>query len=65
MQFPMQRTVCEKCGRVTITHMLADVQLRTWSLDDGSPLYIMLCPEHRAELVRLFSDFLQGVSTDA
>ena len=55
------RFVCEKCGRVTLTKLMTDCQFYVSKDGMGTLTFISLCPEHRAELVRLTSDFLGDI----
>ena len=65
MQSASFKTICEKCGKTTVTKNLGDVQVVISRDGNATPIFVMFCPEHRAEWIRLLSDFLEGVPTDA
>jgi hypothetical protein len=63
MAIPLSRTVCEKCGRVTLVTLFSEVSVYLSDEPDGRRIYVTLCPEHKAELTRLISDFFEGVQS--
>lgn len=60
MTYPaFQRFVCEKCGRITYAQVYSDCQIWVFENFQGTRHSMSVCPEHKAEWLRLTSDFLE------
>lgn len=54
------RSMCERCGNVTISPNWLSVATQIYRDSDGADMWMELCPECRAEWERLLSEFLAG-----
>ena len=56
------QVVCQLpgCGVTTLIQSYRDCQVWVDKDDNGSPHFLIVCPEHKAKYLRLVSDFLSG-----
>jgi hypothetical protein len=52
------RVICEKCGRSSIVASLRDVTIFIDKNEDGMGRMMRVCPEHKADWLRMISTFL-------